>query len=122
MFFQLENIYLMNINQKELQTLYLDWYYIPWLHDKPLKFKPIENKITFIGTHSKRREHVLSSISSKFPIHVWGSGWNSSKIGRRKNIDIMKKELNQKLFPELISSSRVNLNILTKENRDVTNL
>lgn len=102
--------------------IYLDWYYIPWLHDRPLTLKPIENKITFIGTHSERREHVLSSINSKFPIEVWGSGWNSSKIGRRKNIEIMNKELNQKLFPELISSSRVNLNILTKENRDVTNL
>lgn len=102
--------------------IYLDWYYIPWLHHKPLTFKPIENKITFIGTHSERREHILSSVSSKFPINIWGSGWGSSKIGMKSNVDLMKKELSQKLFPEIMSSSRVNLNILTKENRDLTNL
>lgn len=102
--------------------IYLDWYYIPWLHKKPKTLLPIENKLTFIGTYSKRREYILSSISSKIPVEVWGSGWESSKIGSKKNIDLSNKELSQNLFPKIMSSSRVNLNILTKENRDLTNL
>ncbi len=102
--------------------LYLEWYYIPWLHKKPDVIPKIENKITFIGTFSKRREQILSSINSDIPIEIWGGGWGFSKIYKNKNILLQKRVLNQEEFPNIISASRINLNILTNENRDLTNL
>jgi hypothetical protein len=102
--------------------IYLEWYYIPWLHKKTNNnHKPTE-KITFIGTYSKRREEIIKSIEIKNPIEIWGSGWNYSKLSFKKNVHIKNKVLNQIEFPDVISSSLINLNILTKENRDHTNL
>ncbi len=101
---------------------YLDWYYIPWLHKKPEQNIPIQKKIVFIGTHSKRREEIINSIFSKYKIEVWGSGWSRSKLNYKKNIKIYNKVLDQNEFPMIVNESYINLNILTLENRDFTNL
>jgi len=101
---------------------YIEWYYIPWLHKLPNNNFKVEDKISFIGTYSKRREHILASIDNSVPIEVWGSGWNNSKIVLKNNISLKKKILNQSDFPKYISKSKINLNILTTENRDQTNL
>ncbi|MHA8078886.1 glycosyltransferase family protein [Aquirufa antheringensis] len=110
------------INSGINNPIFLDWYYIPWLHLSNDPIHTIDNKITFIGTHSKRRENILMSIDKIFPLEVWGAGWGSSGIIRRENTIIHKQELKQKEFPRVIAASRVNLNILTLENRDLTNL
>lgn len=101
---------------------YVEWYYIPWLHKKHDKQLTINNVITFIGTYSKRRESILMKIEEKFPIEIWGSGWLLSSLRFKKNVTIKNQFLEQKHFPKIISSSLINLNILTKENRDLTNL
>jgi len=103
------------------KMIYLDWYFIPWLH-KLNNFSKVNRKISFIGTRSLRREKIINSIDNSFLIDVWGSGWSHSKLALKDNIKIKKKVLDQKYFPEIISSSLVNLNILTIENRDRTNL
>jgi spore maturation protein CgeB len=104
------------------KPLYLEWYYIPWLHKKPYRELPVEAKISFIGTHSKRREDIIKSISKDFKIEIWGAGWQLSLTKFNKNITLKNKILNQSEFPSVISTSLVNLNILTVENRDLTNL
>ncbi len=102
--------------------VFLDWYYIPWLHLSNEPILTIDDKITFIGTYSKRREDILASINKIFPLEIWGAGWGRSGIIKRENTLLHKQELSQKDFPKVIASSRVNLNILTLENRDLTNL
>lgn len=102
--------------------IYLEWYYIPWLHKMPEKVDLPENKITFIGTFSKRRENLINSIDSSFPIDIWGSGWRFSNVKFKKHISLKEKVLSQSEFPDIISRSLINLNILTLENRDLTNL
>lgn len=101
---------------------YLEWYYIPWLHHKPNQIYKVENKITFIGTYSKRREDIISAIETDLPIEIWGDQWQFSKLKYKKRIILQGKSLPQSKFPQIISSSLMNLNILTKENRDRTNL
>lgn len=103
------------------RMIYLDWYYIPWLH-KPQDILKINKKISFIGTRSSRREKIMDSINDSFIIEIWGSGWNFSSLKSKPNVHIKNKFLSQKDFPQIISNSLVNLNILTIENRDVTNL
>jgi hypothetical protein len=101
---------------------YVEWYYIPWLHKKHNNQLVVNKVITFIGTYSKRRESILLKIEENFPIEIWGSGWLFSPLRFKKNVTIKNKFLEQKHFPKIISSSLINLNILTKENRDLTNL
>lgn len=101
---------------------YLEWYYIPWLHKKITEIVKPESKVTFIGTYSKRREDIIRSISKNFPIEIWGAGWQFSTVKFSKNISLQNKVLSQAEFPAIISNSLVNLNILTVENRDLTNL
>lgn len=100
--------------------VYLDWYFIPSLHRSPDEQLPIEDKVTFIGTYSRRREKIIKSIKDR-SIEIWGSGWERSSLRFQGNIKF-KTVLSQSKFPEVISRSKINLNILTKENRDQTNL
>ena len=102
--------------------LYLEWYYLPWLHKKPNEILSIQNKITFVGTFSTHRESIVRKIVNRIPIEIWGSQWENSKVLMNDNVTIHKKILSQSMFPEIMSQSLINLNILTKENRDVTNL
>ena len=102
--------------------VYLEWYYIPWLHYKPSNFLNERNKLTFIGTYSKRREEILNKITTDLPIEIWGDQWQFSKLKYKKGITVQSKSLPQSNFPEIISNSLLNLNILTQENRDKTNL
>lgn len=102
--------------------IYLDWYYIPWLHKKPDNLLEEKKKITFIGTYSKRREQIIDSIKTNYPIEIWGDQWQFSRLRYKNNIFVKSKSLSQKDFPNVMSQSILNLNILTLENRDVTNL
>lgn len=104
------------------KPIYLEWYYIPWLHKMSEKLDNVENKITFIGTYSKRRETIINSIDRSFPIEIWGAGWGFSNVRFKKHISLKNKVLSQSDFPNIISRSLINLNILTLENRDLTNL
>ncbi len=101
---------------------YIEWYYIPWLHKKYTSVHNVENKVTFIGTYSKRRESILGSINNAIPIEIWGGGWTFSSLRNNTNINVKNKFLSQSEFPKIISESLINLNILTNENRDQTNL
>jgi hypothetical protein len=102
--------------------VYLEWYYIPWLHKKcEFSQNEILKNITFVGTFSNRRKEIISSINQNFKVQIWGSGWDYTNLKLKKNVSI-NKILKQSKFPEVMSLSAINLNILTIENRDETNL
>lgn len=100
----------------------LNWYYRPdmLLSKDSISNKKYINDIVFIGTWSKRRENILNSLSD-FNLTIWGSHWHKSQRKFRKHI-----ECNNPIYMEemckVIVSSKINLNILTKENRDTTNI
>lgn len=102
--------------------VHLEWYYIPWLHKKMAVVAPDELKITFVGTYSKRRENIIDSIEIDIPVEIWGDGWHFSKLSRKRNLALKKQALKQSEFPDIMAGSLFNLNILTVENRDMTNL
>lgn len=104
------------------KPIYLEWYYLPWLHYKPSNYHNELKKLTFIGTYSKRREEIIKKIDTDLPIEIWGDQWQFSKLKYKKGITLQSKSLPQIKFPEIISKSLLNLNILTLENRDKTNL
>lgn len=107
---------------KRVETL--NWYYLPrFLH--PVEISSQEKKkygsdLVFIGTWSKRRENILSSLGN-FNLRIWGGQWHKSQEKFQKNI-----ECNEPIYAEkmckVINASKINLNLLTKENRDTTNI
>ncbi len=106
------------------QVEILNWYYLSkFLH--PLEVSSEERKkygsdLVFLGTWSKRREDLLSHLSN-FDLRIWGGQYHHASKTFRKDI-----ECNPPIFMDemckVISSSKVNLNFLTKENRDTTNI
>jgi spore maturation protein CgeB len=101
----------------------LNWYYRYGIDygKYSLKNNGYFHDSTFIGSWSKRREDLLSSID-EFNIDIYGWGWNK-KIKKDKyanwtlspNITILKMQ-------DEFYNSKININILTLENRDTTNL
>lgn len=98
--------------------LFLDWYYVPDLHfDRQLE-KTIE--ASFVGSWSLTREKFLSELEIRFSI--WGSGWEKSSISFKNNHDVKAHILNQIEMSKVFSKSKYNLNLLTHENCDLSNL
>jgi spore maturation protein CgeB len=100
----------------------LHWYYRPGLLYPP---KDVAKTIylfdiTFIGSWSKRREIIITPIET-FNVNIWGWGWN--KKAHRKFLSRIdcKPYINMKDMMDVFATSKINLNILTKENRDTTN-
>ena len=102
--------------------IYLEWYFLPEYHKRCKIDSKIIDKITFVGTYSKRREEIINKIDSNNSIEIWGSGWNKSKVISKSNVLYHRQILDQNKFSEVMQTSLINLNILTIENRDLTNL
>lgn len=98
--------------------LFLDWYYVPELHiqDK----KSLKYEISFVGSWSPRREKFIGQINKRF--HIWGGGWEKSSSEFRDRHHVHLEILNQREMCQVYASSKYNLNILTAENEDTTNL
>ena len=101
---------------------YLEWYFLPEYHMRSKVDAKIIDKITFVGTFSKRRDEIINKIDSNNLIEIWGSGWNKSKVVSKSNVLCHRQILDQNKFSEVMQTSLINLNILTIENRDHTNL
>ncbi len=106
------------------QVEILNWYYLPqFLY--PIEVSSEEKKkygsdLVFLGTWSKRREDLISHFS-KFDLRVWGAQWHHSRKTFRKNIACNPPIFMDEMCKAIISS-KINLNMLTKENRDTTNI
>jgi spore maturation protein CgeB len=105
------------------QVIALDWYCMPKLQKKlVLNQKDIEkygSDIVFVANWSPRREEYMYKLKS-LNIRVWGQGWNKSGKAFKKDVVFMPPIY----FPEMgkvVNSSKINLNLLTIENRDTSN-
>ena len=100
------------------KLIYCDWYYEPSLH-YPRKTS-IEREISFVGSWSLSRERFIKKID--IPVDVWGGGWEKAKANVMPNHNIHRRVLSQIEMSEVFCSSRFNLNLLTHENDDRSNL
>jgi spore maturation protein CgeB len=100
------------------KLLWIDWYYVKGLH----QYEPYEKKFeaSFVGSWSPNREKFISQLNVQF--HIWGGGWEKTASSFRKSHKVYKKILSQREMVKVFASSKFNLNMLTKENNDVTNL
>jgi spore maturation protein CgeB len=98
--------------------LALPWYYVPELHFDHRR--PITRDASFVGSWSPLRESFIAGLHKRFSI--WGGGWEKSSRGFRSAHDVRGKVLSQVEMSEVFGSSRYNLNLLTSENSDRTNL
>lgn len=100
----------------------LHWYYRTGLLYPEPNFKNLKyvNDISFVGSWSKRRQQLLSELDEQ-KLHLYGWGWNRKvqvesynnwRFNQNVRIDDMMK---------IMSASKINLNILTIENRDSNN-
>ena len=98
--------------------LFVDWYYVPSLHFSQDLEKTID--YSFVGSWSKYREEFITRIERPFVIR--GAGWEKSSTGFKKYNDVDSKILTQLQMRRLFNITKVNLNILTTENEDISNL
>jgi spore maturation protein CgeB len=100
------------------QLLFVDWYYVPELHF------PRNNKtkygITFVGSWSPLREEFISKITT--PVVIWGGGWERSSASFKAAHQVNARIISQEQMSSIFSSSKYNLNLITHENRDLSNL
>ena len=100
----------------------LNWYYRPDLTESadPGHHRSYSRDVAFIGSWSRRREDILSSLRD-FDLAVYGGSWQKADRSFRAKIPCNGPVYSEKMI-EVMASSRVNLNILTLENRDTTNI
>jgi spore maturation protein CgeB len=100
----------------------LNWYYRPDMMESvdPGQQRSYSRDIAFIGSWSRRREDILSSLRD-FDLAVYGGSWQKANRSFRAKIPCNGPVYSEKMV-EVMMSSRINLNILTLENRDTTNI
>ena len=76
-------------------------------------------EISFIGSWSKKRNKLINIIADKHIVHVFGNSW---KLKNKNHRVIKQDEINPHKFREVVSQSKINLNFLTEENYDTSNL
>lgn len=105
--------------QKGAQNIaFIDWYFIPEIHyirDETYKYD-----MTFVGNWSPDREEFISKIG--LPLTIWGGGWEYSSRKFRSYHTVHIGMITQDEMSTIFASSRFNLNMLTSENRDISNL
>lgn len=101
----------------------LNWYYRPGLLYPQHKINNVNfvYDISFVGSWSKYREDVISPVCD-LGLRTCGWGWSK----KSSNSFIKKVNSNPQISMDemmcVFASSKININILTKENRDTTNL
>ena len=100
------------------QTVFIDWYYVPELHHS--RHNQIKYHLTLVGSWSPLREEFISKIRT--PVVIWGGGWEKSSARFKSSHQVNAKIISQAEMSSIFSSSRYNLNLITHENRDLSNL
>lgn len=95
-----------------LENFYFEKYFYP------IEFQS-NYKISFIGSWSKKRDKLINIIADKHTVHVFGNSW---KLKNKNNRVIKQNEIKPDKFREVVSQSKINLNFLTEENNDTSNL
>jgi spore maturation protein CgeB len=79
--------------------------------------KEFECDVSFIGTHSLRKEKYLSAIQAAIPglrLKIWGNGWSRSSAQNLTSA-IQYKEVLGDVYALAIQSSKINLGILSEK-------
>ena len=102
----------------------LHWYFLPKTQH-PVSISAKEKKqygsdLVFIGTWSRRREKFLCALDD-LNLRVWGGYWHRASRAFRKAIDCRPPIFGKEMC-KAVCSSNININILTAENRDTTNV
>lgn len=100
---------------------FIDWYYVPkYFTVGTNENAGFDSDIAFIGSWSRRRENLLGALRG-FNLRVYGGSWKWASKEFRKTVRCLPPVFNDEMC-SVISRSRINLNILTRENRDTSNL
>jgi spore maturation protein CgeB len=73
--------------------------------------------VSFIGTHSLKKEKYLSALKTAIPnlrLKIWGNGWNRSTTANLKS-SITGKEVLGDVYALAIGASKINLGILSEQ-------
>ena len=102
----------------------LGWYYRPGLIGVP-KFSPnndLSYPVSFVGSWSHYRENYLLEVMT-FNTSIFGWGWDKKSSS---HFDEYRNQIHPAVqmtsMHKIFYTSAININILTIENRDVTNL
>ncbi|MDF2454528.1 MAG: Uncharacterized protein K0R51_521 [Cytophagaceae bacterium] len=74
-------------------------------------------QVSFIGTHSLKKEQYLSALLNAIPsldLKIWGNGWHKSSSSNLVNA-IQNNELVGDLYAMAIHASSINLGILSEQ-------
>jgi spore maturation protein CgeB len=77
----------------------------------------LASQVSFIGTHSLKKEHYLSALLKAIPsldLKIWGNGWQRSGSENLK-MAIQHRELLGDLYAMAIHASDINLGILSEQ-------
>ncbi|MDB5273294.1 MAG: hypothetical protein JWO58_1661 [Chitinophagaceae bacterium] len=88
----------------------------PGLLDEKIK-KELACDVSFIGTHSLRKENYLSALQAAIPelnLKIWGNGWSRSTASNL-TLAIQHKEVLGDVYALAIQSSKINLGILSEK-------
>lgn len=100
----------------------LNWYYRAGLIMSSPKGNQVKSDdISFIGAWSERRENILNSISTH-NMKIRGWGWNKKAQKQFLAKTDCQAGVGMKDMMDIFATSKINVNILTIENRDTTNL
>lgn len=102
----------------------LDWYYLP-KYQHPVEVSDIDRQkfgsdIVFVGTWSRRREKFIAQLHG-MNIKVWGGGWHRAHKQFKTRIECRPPIFAEEMC-KVVCSSKINVNILTIENHDTSNL
>ncbi|MHB1620734.1 MAG: CgeB family protein [Sulfuricella sp.] len=100
------------------QLLFIDWYYVPELHHP--RHNQFKYNLIFVGSWSPLREKFISKLQT--PVVIWGGGWERSSGRFKAAYQVNAKIISQGEMSSIFSSSKYNLNLITHENRDLSNL
>jgi len=91
-------------------------------------FRPINSNalmdfkcdVGFIGTWEKERANsILYLANNGISVRVWGPGWKNKSYLKHHNINIENKYLRNLEYVYAINATKINLNFLRKQNRDL---
>jgi spore maturation protein CgeB len=97
---------------------YLDWYFVPEFHFDRKLSKNFD--ASFVGSWSPSRENFIGKLNKKFDI--WGAGWAKSSKKFKNFHNVHNSILSQAQMSIVFNSSNYNLNLLTHDNSDYSNL
>jgi hypothetical protein len=100
------------------RCIFIDWYYVPHIHYPRKQIN--KYGITFVGSWSSLREEFISKV--RYQVEVWGGGWENASAEFKLSNKIHMKIVSQDEMSLIFSSSKFNLNLITHENRDLSNL